>query len=126
MHTRILMSASALFMGALGLTASFLSHELLVFAGATVDTQSVLIVQIGGALYLGFAMLNWYTRGFTIGGIYGRPLLIGNLLHFAVAAIPIVKAAVGTGSLALILLAAGYGLFAVWFGLVTFRPPAES
>ena len=80
-------------MGALGVAASFFSHELLRVAGATVETQAVLIVQVCGALYIGFAFLNWYLRGFVIGGIYNRPLAVANLLHFAVVAITLLKAA---------------------------------
>lgn len=121
MHTRLLMSISAVFMGALGIAGSFFSQEILVIAGATVETQSVLLVQILGALYLGFAMLDWYTRGFTIGGIYGRPLVVGNLLHYAVAAVPLVKAAYGTGAPVLIIVAACYVMLAVWFALLQFR-----
>jgi len=31
---------------------------------------------------LGFSILNWMSKASLIGGIYNKPLLIGNLLHF--------------------------------------------
>jgi hypothetical protein len=115
-----MMASSALFMGALGIAASFFSHELLSFAGATVETTSVLVVQVCGALYLGFAFLNWYLRGFVIGGIYNRPLAVANLVHFAVVAITLLKAAPALDSPLLWVIAAAYVVFAAWFGLVMF------
>ena len=36
-----MMASSALFMGALGIAASFFSHELLRLAGAAVQTQTL-------------------------------------------------------------------------------------
>ena len=80
-------------MGAFGIAASFFSHELLRLAGAAVQTPTVLLMQVCGALYVGFAFLNWYLRSFVIGGIYNRPLALANLLHFAVVAVTLVKAA---------------------------------
>jgi len=123
------MSASAIFMGALGIAASFFSHELLAFVGATVETQTVLIVQILGALYLGFAFLNWYLRGFVIGGIYNRPVGLGNLLHFAVVSITLAKAGFALDAVAVWVVTTLYVVFAIWFGLVLFSavrlPPQD-
>ena len=117
------MSASAAFMGVLGIVASFFSHEILAFVGATVETQTVLIVQILGALYLGFAFLNWYMRGFVMGGIYNRPLGLGNMLHFAVVSVTLIKATFALDSIAMWAISAAYVVFAVWFGLVLFSSP---
>ena len=107
-------------MGALGVAASFFSHELLRVAGATVETQAVLIVQVCGALYIGFAFLNWYLRGFVIGGIYNRPLALANLLHFAVVAITLLKAAPALDSAIVWAITGAYVVFAAWFGIVMF------
>ena len=122
LQTRILMSASAAFMGLLGVAASFFSHEVLALIGASVETQTVTIVQVLGALYLGFAFLNWYLRGFVIGGIYNRPLAFGNMLHFTVVAITLVKAAMAYEQPGLWAFTAVYLVFSVWFGAVLFSP----
>ena len=122
LQTRILMSASAAFMGILGIAASFFSHEVLALIGASVETQTVTIMQVLGALYLGFAFLNWYLRGFVIGGIYNRPLALGNMLHFSVVAITLVKVAMAYQQAALWAFTAVYVAFSVWFGAVLFSP----
>jgi len=117
------MSASAAFMGILGITLSFFSHETLAFVGATVETQTVLIVQVLGALYLGFAFLNWYLRGFAMGGIYNRPVGLGNTLHFAIVSVTLIKAAFALDTIAIWAISAAYVVFAAWFGLVLFSSP---
>ena len=44
-------------------------------------------------MYLGFGILNWMAEGTLIGGIYNKPIAIGNLMHFGVGAIVLVKVA---------------------------------
>ncbi len=127
MHTKLLMSTSALFMGALGLVASFLPQEIAGHFGIHPDMPVVLAIQATGALYLGFAVLNWMARAVLIGGIYSRPVALGNFLQFAVAAIILLKAlAGGLREIEITLGTAIYCLFAIWFGLVLFRRAAES
>jgi hypothetical protein len=121
MNTKILMSVSALFMAVLGLGALFLPQELLARSGGRPDALVVLLIQVAGALYLGFALLNWTARSNLIGGIYSRPVAIGNFMHFAVAAITLLKAVMGglrAGEL--LVVSAIYSVLAVWFGLVVF------
>jgi hypothetical protein len=119
------MSLSAVFMVALGVAATFMPQEILARSGSACGAAGVLVIQVAGALYLGFAMLNWMARSNLIGGIYSRPVAIGNLIHFAVVAIALAKAVVG-GSLRTsetIAACVVYLVFAVWFGLVVFTHP---
>ena len=58
MHTRILMIGSAALMGVIGLGMSFMPQEVLGMHGSAPDNATVLLVQMAGAVYLGFAMLN--------------------------------------------------------------------
>jgi len=118
------MSASAIFMALAGLVGTFLPQETLRYAGVAETPAGAAIVQVTGALYLAFAGLNWMARGVLIGGIYSRPVAMGNFIHYAVAAVTLVKAA-GFGSPVPVLLGtAVYVAFAVWFGLVVFTHPA--
>src|SRR5215203_813962 len=94
MNTKYLMISSAAVMGLLGLSASFLPIELLKILGATGNELPTLFLQITGALYLGFAMMNWMAKTVLIGGIYARPLGMGNCLHFTVAALALFKFAI--------------------------------
>jgi Fe2+ transport system protein B len=127
MNTKLLMILSALFMAALGLAASFLPQEVVVHFGCRPDSHLVLLVQITGALYLGFAILNWTAQSILIGGIYARPVALGNFLHFAVVAITLLKAlAGGFHPTEIVAAAALYSLFAACFGLVLFTTPRPS
>lgn len=123
MNTRVLMGGSAVVMAILGLVGSFGPAELLGAAGARSTDGLKLLVQVLAALYLGFAMLNWMSKDAVIGGIYGRPTTMANLLHFFAGGMALLKgAAREPGAGALWVLAVVYGVFAVGFGLVAFRP----
>jgi hypothetical protein len=124
MKTKALMTLSAILMALLGLAASFLPQEILSYSGAEPRGLGVLLIQVVGALYLGFAMLNWMARANLIGGVYSRPVAMGNFLHFAVVAVTLVKALAGGMRGGPILAGAVlYAVFAVWFGLVVFTHP---
>ena len=115
-------------MAALGICATFFPQEILARAGCACGGAGVVVIQITGALYLGFAMLNWMARSNLIGGIYSRPVAVGNLIHFAVVAIALIKAVVG-GSLRTnetIAACVVYSAFALWFGVVVFTHPIRS
>lgn len=123
MYSRILMSSSAVFLAILGLLTSFAPLEVLSRHGTTPDNATLLLIQMMGALYLGFAILNWTARGVIIGGIYSRPLALGNFLHFAMVGVMLTKAAFVHGALPLAISAFVFSFFAVWFGLVLIRSP---
>ena len=127
MNTKLLMSVSALFMGVLGLGASFAPQEILGHYGFSGGGPGVLLVQLAGALYLGFAILNWMARENLIGGIYSRPVALGNFTHFLIVALALLKAMTGGFSRSRETLAASiiYSVFSAWFGLVVFRHPGS-
>jgi hypothetical protein len=121
------MRASAGFMGVLGLAAIFMPHEIARYLGTESSGSHVLLVQIIGALYFGFAMLNWMAQGNVIGGIYSRPVTIGNLTHFVVATLALVKGALsGTHPVPVLVAVALYAVFAVCFTYVAFGHPAAA
>ena len=119
------MAASAAFTGTLGVAASSLPQEILTHAGTEPTPLAVLLVQAAGALYLGFAILDWMARGVLIGGVYARPVAMGNFLHFAAVAIALVKQLFALGSPLILALALAYGVFAGWYGMVLFTHPVK-
>lgn len=125
MHTRVLMIVSAAFMAVLGLATSLAPEEILSLHGTTPDTPTLLLIQMMGALYLGFAILNWTARGVLIGGIYSRPLALGNFLHFAMVGVMLIKAAIVHLAVPLAISALVYSTFAAWFGAVLFTHPGR-
>ncbi|WP_192822156.1 hypothetical protein [Rufibacter sp. LB8] len=127
MNTRILMSGSAVFMGALGLYFSFFPDSFTAWLCGEAQQEMALAMQLLGALYLAFGVLNWMARRLLLGGVYARPLSMANFLHFLMGALALGKGvwAAAEPPVYLMVLAAAYGVFAVLFGLVLFARPAK-
>jgi hypothetical protein len=126
MNTKLLMTASALLMAILGISASFLPKELLTFLGMSSPGIASLLMQVGGALYLGFAMMNWMAKANLIGGIYSRPITMANFTHFTVGALALVKGILVDPAVMTLWLVGGiYCIFAIWFALVAFYHPVQ-
>ena len=120
------MTFSAAAMAVIGLAMQFFPQELLVFVGVSSDGPSPVLMQITGALYLGFAMTNWMAKAVLIGGIYARPLAIGNFAHFTIGALALIKYAFSNGSSpAVWATAIVYSIFAVLFGIVFMTHPKQ-
>ena len=124
LHPKALMRSSSLVMFCLGAAATFAPQELPLYSGTAPQPLTVLIVQAAGALYFGFAILNWMAQDNLIGGIYSRPVALGNLVQFILLAAALLRlAGGGHRELVLLILASIYVIFAVWFGLITFTHP---
>ena len=124
--TRLLMTLSAVFLALLGLATSYFPEKVLTTHGTVPDNATLLLVQMMGALYLGFAILNWTARGVLMGGIYARPLALGNFLHFAMVGAMLTRAAITHGVIQLATSAFVFSVFAIWFGVVLFRGPVRA
>ena len=124
--TRWLMMLSAIFLAVLGFATFYMPERVLGMHGTVPDNATLLLIQMMGALYLGFAILNWTARGAIIGGIYARPLALGNFLHFVLVATLLTKAAIVFGVLQLAASAFVFGAFAIGFGLLLFKPPRRT
>jgi hypothetical protein len=118
------MTSSAILMGLAGILLSFLPQEI----GAYMQwgETNPIILQILGALYFGFAMVNWMSRGNLIGGIYNRPLAVGNFSHFLIVALALIKVSMKSSlSSSLIAITIAYSLFAIAFGYIFFTHPVK-
>lgn len=126
MNTKLLMASSAIVMAITGIGLSFMPHELLNFLGLRDETVlDALVLQILGALYFAFAMMNWTAKANLIGGIYGRPIAIGNLSHFVIGALALIKGySIGDNNVVLAVTAV-YAIFAISFTIVFFRHPVK-
>jgi len=125
MRSKLLMTISAVIMGIMGLFFSFMPQEFLSYLNAQADFLNVLIVQLAGALYIGFALTNWTAKANLIGGIYGRPVAIGNLCHFGIGGLALMKACFVSHHVVVVLGAVGYGALAIWFALIFFTSPVK-
>lgn len=122
MNSRLLMSVTAALLAVLGLTCSFAPQELLGLVGAPAPPPAVLCIQALGAAWLGFAILDWNARGAPFGGIYGRPVALGNFLHFAVIAAALAKAAFAAPAAGVLGATATAAVLALAFGALVFGP----
>ncbi len=120
MYTKLLMISSALFLAVLGFATSLLPQEVLAMHGSEPDNATGLLIQMMGALYLGFALLNWTTRGTLVDHL---PVALGNFLHFAIVGVMLAKEAIGHGVVQLAISALVFSLFAIGFGIVVFGRP---
>ena len=121
MHGRLILLLSALILFAVGGAALFAADEVARLFDAGGGKGLALAIQLSGCGLLGFAVLNWMSRGNRIGGIYARPIGIGNLLLFTTASLTIGKAALA-GSLPIIVTAVGvvFAVLAIAFAWLVF------
>lgn len=119
---RILMTTSAAWLIGVGAALTFLPQETAARIGLSTASQGTLLFELIGALCLGMGMANWMSRRSLIGGIYGRPLGVGNLMQFWVGAFALERAAAaGIAPLVTWPLFGGYLLFALSFGWIVLR-----
>ncbi|MCF8260601.1 MAG: hypothetical protein K9J12_07500 [Melioribacteraceae bacterium] len=122
MNSKALMINTSSFLGLLGVMLLFLPSEISHFFGFGTDYEIVL--QLMSGIYLGFAMLNWMSKESILGGIYGRPIVLGNFFHFFVGTISLIKFSFkNSDEIAFVVLGAVYSILAVLFGIKLFFHP---
>jgi hypothetical protein len=127
MNTKYLMAGSALIMGAAGLAGLFAPQEIVAGVGQALSLSgqakslSYIFIQLHAALLLGFAIANWAAKDSLIGGIYNRPLALGNLMHFVVGALTLIRFVfTGGAALPFVIAAVLYAVFAIGFAAIVF------
>ncbi|WP_034059335.1 hypothetical protein [Lacinutrix jangbogonensis] len=128
MNTKIVMTSSAIFLAIIGILLSFLPHEIATHLTIEPNAITLLFFNIMSALYLGFGIVNWMAKGTLIGGIYNRPIAIGNLMHFGVGTIALIKVVshIQTHSEIIISLTIMYLIFALLFAYIFRTNPTQS
>ncbi len=122
MNTKLLMTISAVILGATGIVLTFVPQEVSRFFNLAESTA--LLFQILGALYFGFAMLNWTAKANLIGGIYSRPVAIANFTHFLVGGLALIKWVLNNTNVSYLWVGAIlYLLLALLFAQVLFTNP---
>lgn len=125
MNTKLLMGASAIALGAAGIFLTFAPEVVLGYFGSEVSKMPILLVQILGALYFAFGMLNWMSKASLIGGIYNRPTAVANFSHFFIAGLALIKGISSNFGLPISIWVIGiaYLVFAISFGFILFKHP---
>ena len=125
-NSKFVMTSSSIFLAILGILLTFLPQETNNYIGLNLSIESIILLQILGALYIGFAIQNWFVKGSLIGGVYNKPILMGNSLHFIVSSFALVKLCSNSHQFNLsflVILTGMYVIFAcMFFMLLFFRP----
>lgn len=122
MNTRLLLTASALFLGLVGLFGSSVLDEILTAAGVPEGRWMKVLDRMTRVLYIGLAILNWADKDQAISSMDRRPILVTNFLVFVIGGIAILKGITGDPEVVTFwVLAVVYAGFAVGFGLVALR-----
>lgn len=93
MPGRLILTFSAIVLFIAGGATLFAPDELARALDPSASRGLAVIIQLVASGFLGFALINWMSRRNRIGGIYARPLGMGNLLLFATAAMTLARAA---------------------------------
>jgi formate hydrogenlyase subunit 4 len=128
MNTKLLMIAATLYLGIIGVLLIFLPQEISEYLQISSNMTGSLLLSLLGSLYLGFAMLNWMAKANIMGGIYSRPVAIGNFMHFGIGAITLLKLVFGIQYYTEIIipLTIGYTFFAICFAYVFMTNPGKN
>lgn len=81
--------------------------------------------QLVGAGWLGVAALNWLNRSTLIGGIYGRPVVLANLIPYFIGSMVLLRALRSDGAPALWWVAVPHMVMAIVYVLVLFKGPFD-
>ena len=121
MNTKLLMTACSLLLGAIGIFALFLPDVLLSAQGVEPTEAMSMLVQLMGALYFGFAIMNWTAKDSAIGGVYARPVSLANFSHFLTGALLLAKNLFDEFSQLMLIATVVYLVFAACFYWLVFR-----
>ena len=99
MNTKIIMASSALLLGFSGILLTFFPEELAALLTNSANNAVTLLLQIIGAMYFAFGIMNWVSRKTLVGGIYNRPIAIANMTHFMMVGITITKLKIANSDL---------------------------
>jgi uncharacterized protein (DUF2164 family) len=117
---------SAAVLGLGGLALLFLPDVLLPALVSGFPAEAAWVGQFLGAAWLGVAALNWLQRAARLGGIYGRPVVLANLVLYFVSAMVLVRVLLGGGGTAgLWLLAVPMLVLAAVYGALLLRGPFD-
>ncbi len=123
-RTSPLLVVSAVIYFAAALPLLFAPVEMLTFSGVSPSILDRTLLQVIGSALFGFAMLNWSSRYARVGGIFGRPLVAGNLAHAGTATLLLGNVASRASfSIPLTAVLVLYGSLALAFGFRFFVQP---
>jgi hypothetical protein len=128
MNTKFIMTLTAILLTIIGIALTFAPDMVMSSLNISSSAIITLILQLLGAAYCAFAFLNWMAKGALIGGIYNKPIAIGNLTHFVIAGLALTKAVLHNKQLPVIfsIVAGCFVILACFFGVIISRHPIKN
>jgi hypothetical protein len=122
MNTKLLMTASSLVLGLAGIFTLFAPENLLTMLSVPIVNPLPVIIQLLGALYFSLALMNWTAKDSAIGGIYARPVSLGNFAHFFIGTLVSARYWLSNGlNMSILLIVLVYAVLALLFYWLVFR-----
>lgn len=87
MSSRTILTITSILLFATGGLAVFAADEVAGLMDLEVSFETRIFAEFAGIGMLALAIQNWMSRGRPIGGVYARPLGLGNLLFFSTSAL---------------------------------------
>lgn len=128
MSSRTILTITSILLFAAGGLAVFAADEVAGLMDLEVSFETRMFAEFAGIGMLALAIQNWMSRGRPIGGVYARPLGLGNLLFFSSSALTLGRyLAAETLPIEAIALCGLFALLAVAFAWLVFfsRPAAD-
>lgn len=123
MKVNPLLAAAAVVYAIPGLALTFATGETLGAIGIAPSLLTDWLGQLAGGSFLGLALLAWFQRHTLIAGIFGRPLLMANLLFTTVTFFATLRTWRQVGSPLLLGALVAFGALAALFGSRLFTSP---
>ncbi len=120
MNTKLIMNVSSFFLGIFGLAFLFAPEETINLLNIKIDQSYV--IQLMGSAFIALGIINWMARSIVLGGIYGRAIIVGNLLNYLTGSFVLIKNASNLISIVLLCI---YLIFTILFGFLLFSDPLK-
>jgi hypothetical protein len=117
--------ASALWLGIAGFALLFAPDAVLPRLVAGYPSSGLWLGQLLGAAWLGLAALNWINRRLVLGGVFGRPIVLANAIHYFISAMVLLRAVIREPEVSVELMAIPAITLAVAYGALLFRGPFD-
>lgn len=116
------MTITSLILALAGVLALFAPAVILALVHVTITAQLMVLIQLLGAFYFSFALMDWTAKDSAIGGIYARPVSLANFSHFLMGTLILGKhLSASEFNLPILLTTLVYAVFAVIFYWLVFR-----
>ena len=97
MKIQPLLFASALLLMGLGIVTLFAPDEIAGIVSKSGQATSGVVVQLLAGALFALGILDWMNRYATIGGIYGRPVVLANFAFFFITTTTLARFALAVG-----------------------------